>query len=494
MTIAPARVWEAWQAEPAHKAVESTARELGLGVWLVGGAVRDALLGLPVSDWDLAATQAAPLAEALAEKLACRPVLLHEDTPTYRLTSRHSDGPPRQFDVVELRAGTIAEDLLARDLSLNALAADPLTCELLDPSGGLEDLQCARIRALGLPNLQSDPLRCLRVYRFHSQLGFALDQQTRDWVRLVAPRIVHVAGERVGEELLKVLRPPRAAQTLRLMDEDGLLAAILPEINPTRGVEQGRYHHLDVWEHTLEVVAGLEEIMQAPGDYLPRAGVVVEEYLRRERLPSVLLLTAVLHDLGKPPCRKQDEAGWWRFFDHDVEGARLAGQIAGRLALRRDDAALVRSLIRNHLRPLQLANLQVPQDGRPPQEITLSALRRLFRDASPDGLGLLLLALADARGCCGPATSPEYHERLAAVLDEMLWRFAQYREVRVATPLITGQDLIEAGHRPGPRFGEVLAEIEDAWADGIVRGRQEALNMASELFAREAGQRRGRGE
>ncbi|MHB8996036.1 MAG: HD domain-containing protein [Armatimonadota bacterium] len=478
------RVWTAWRGEPAHRAVEETARELGQPVWIVGGAVRDALLGLPVGDWDLAVPEAPAFARALAQALGVHLTVLHEDLPTYRLVLKADDQPPRQLDLVQLRAATIEDDLLSRDLSINALAADLLTHDLLDPSGGLSDLQHGRVRALGLANLQADPLRCLRVYRFHSQFGFVVDGQTRNWVRQVSLTVGKTAGERIGEELLKTLEPPRAAQTVRMMDEDGLLSRIFPEIEPTRGVEQGGYHHLDVWGHTLEVAAELEQILLKPGRFLPRNVAPVEEYLSQRHRRPILLLTALLHDLAKPPCRKRDERGWWRFFDHDIEGARIAGHIARRLALRREHALLVRALIRNHLRPLQLANLQLPQDGREPKPITMSALRRLFRDAHPDGIGLLLLALSDARGCRGPSTRPGYHQELAMVVDEMLARFLEYREQRATTPLLSGSDLIEAGYTPGERFGVVLAEVEDAYADGVVHTKGEALELAAELFRR----------
>jgi poly(A) polymerase len=478
------RVWTAWRGEPAHRVVEETARQLGQPVWIVGGAVRDALLGLPVGDWDLVVPDAPVFAQALANALGVHLTVLHEDLPTYRLVLQADGQPARQLDLVHLRAATIEDDLLARDLSINALAADLLTHEFHDPSGGLTDLQHGRIRALSLANLQADPLRCLRVYRFHSQFGFEVDEQTRSWVRRVPLTLGETAGERIGEELLKTLEPPRAAETLRMMDEDGLLSRIFPEIDPTRGVEQGGYHHLDVWGHTLEVVAELEQILLKPGEFLPRNERPIDEYLSQRHRRPILLLTALLHDLAKPPCRKRDERGWWRFFDHDIEGARIAGHIARGLALRREHTLLLRALIRNHLRPLQLANLQLPQDGREPKPITMSALRRLFRDAHPDGIGLLLLALSDARGCRGPSTRPGYHEKLAVVVDEMLARFLEYREQRAATPLLAGNDLIEAGYAPGRRFGTVLAEVEDAYADGVVHTKAEALELAAELFRR----------
>ncbi|MEN6642078.1 MAG: hypothetical protein ABFE08_06495, partial [Armatimonadia bacterium] len=135
-------------------------------------------------------------------------------------------------------------------------------------------------------------------------------------------------------------------------------------------------------------------------------------------------------------------------------------------------------------RALQLANLRLPQPGHEPQEITVSALRRLFRETHPDGIGLLLLALADASGCRGPATAGDYHARLAPVLDEMLTRYLHWRNTQPLKPLLSGQDLIEAGYQPAPWFGQVLAAVEDAHADEVVHTKAEALKFAVTEIAR----------
>lgn len=477
---------EAWRALPVHEAVEALAQANGEAVYVVGGAVRDVLLGRLVCDWDLAVRNAASFAPQLVETLGARLVLLHEDTATYRLIlPSHDSECPSYLDVVSFRAHTIEADLCRRDFSLNALAYDLPTKTLLDPCGGLTDLREQRLRALGLANLHADPLRCVRAYRFYSQLGFGIEPQTREWLRETAPLVANVAGERVGEEFIKMLQPPRGAAAVRLMDEDGVLTQVIPEIEPARGMEQGRYHHLDVWGHTLDVVANMETVLAGPEEFLPRSAASVEEYLARQDMPATLLLTALLHDLAKPPCRVQDERGWWRFFEHDLVGARMAGKITRRLRLRRELGETVRRLIRNHLRPLQLANLRLPQPERPQQEITMSALRRLFRETHPDGIGLLLLGLSDAMGCRGPATGGEYHVRLAVVLDEMLQRYFTWREQQPHRPLLTGADLIAAGHQPGETFGRVLAAVEDAHADQVIRTKEEALELAAELLARE---------
>lgn len=471
-----------WRAEPAHVHVEALTRELGRPVYLVGGAVRDALLGHRVEDWDLATTDARRLAEDLAHRTHGRFVSLHEEIPSFRIVLDR-DNPDYCLDVSELRDPEIKRDLSARDLTINALAFEVLTHQLFDPLGGLRDLQEGVLRATSHEALQYDALRCLRVYRLHSELGSEIEPQTRGWLRETAPLAPKMPGERLGVELLKTLRPGRATATLRLMDEDGLLGHLLPEIEPARGVEQGRYHHLDVWGHTLDAVEQLEDILLRPGEYFRRTHREVERYVEQRRLAPVLLLTALLHDLGKPAMRTQDERGWWRFYEHDRVGAEMARRIARRFRLRRRHLEVMSLLIRHHLRPMLLANMQAPQDGRPPQEITRHALVRMFRAVQPHGIGLLLLALADARACRGPATAPGFHERLAEVLDEMLERFLDWQRERQSGPLLTGKDLIQAGYPPGKRMGEVLEAVEEAHVEDLVGTKAEALALAKRLFS-----------
>ena len=474
------RILAVWHAEPLHVPVERLAQELGHPLYLVGGAVRDALLGRQVEDWDLAVSGAREVAAQLAERTGGRLVALHERGPTFRvvLDRRH---PDYCLDISELR-GDLAADLAARDVTINALALDVLSHKLLDPLNGLRDLRDETLRAVSLANLQADALRCLRVYRLHAELGFAIEPQTRAWLREAAPLAPAMPGERLGEELLKALVPPRAAQTVRLMDEDGLLGHLIPEIEPTRGVQQGGYHHLDVWGHTVEVVAQLEAIVREPGRHFPLSQDEVARYLAPSRTGAMLLFTALLHDLAKPLTQTEDERGWLHFYDHDRIGAEMARKIARRFRMRRRHVELASGLIAHHLRPLQLVNLQLPPDGRVAQPITRQALGRLLRDVHPHGVGLFLLALADVRACRGPATAADFPDRLAGALDEMLQRHLSWQQERPAPPLLTGRDLIAAGYAPSRQFGKVLAAVAEAQAEDSVSTKAEALALARTLL------------
>ncbi|MBZ0272383.1 hypothetical protein K8I61_10120 [bacterium] len=205
------------------------AAEDGGRVWLVGGAVRDACLGRPRTDADLACTgDARDLARKIADASGGRFVPLHDDPPTARVVLEGGE-----HDITTLRAPTIEEDLAARDLALNSLAVavfDDGLGDLIDPAGGLADIDARLIRTVGAENLRSDPLRALRVYRFAAELDFSIDAATRDWAGIAAAGLSRVAGERVFTEMTRLLETPRAAAAMRLALDDGALAPVAREI------------------------------------------------------------------------------------------------------------------------------------------------------------------------------------------------------------------------------------------------------------------------
>lgn len=480
-----ATIRAAWRREPASAVVEASVRATGHRAWIVGGAARDCLLGRKVSDWDLLCDDAMAVALELAARTGGRLVVLHEHPMTCRVVPGPGPGDDRCLDLVGFRGATLRDDLAGRDFTVNALAVALPDGPLSDPFGGLPDLRSGVIRTVAATSLAADPLRCLRAYRFHSELGFSIEPATREWLREVGPRLPEVAGERLGVELLKLLQPPRAAQALRLMAADGALWALLPELAATRGVFQGGYHHLDVWGHSSAVVAHMERLLTGAEPVLPRNAEAVAEYLSVAERRPMLLLAALLHDVSKPACRATDEAGHTRFLGHEAEGSRVASHIAQRLALGNEMRHSLQRLVRNHLRPLLLANTALPGAGQPAQGITLSALRRLFRDAGPDAVGLVLLAIADVHGCRGPAARPGYQQAVTAVLDDMLERYRAWEAEAAQQPLLRGSDLIAAGYQPSPAFGRALRAVDEARAEGQVTTTAEALELARRHLSHE---------
>ncbi len=474
----------------AHLAAATASR-----LYLVGGALRDILLGRAPRDLDFALADAADFARHVADRLNGAFVVLHEDFVTARVVlNPHDAGKRRQLDFAQLRGPDILSDLQARDFTVNACAwllAAPGTesLALLDPCGGLEDLASRTIRAVARANLAADGLRCLRAFRLAGELDFTIEPATLSWIRELAPGIKHAAGERVGAELLKLLACSRAAACLRSADDAGLLEQILPEIGPARGVRQGGYHHLDVWRHSLLTVEELEKIISRPAAVLPRAAGAVSDYLSAPGVVAGLKLAALVHDLGKPATRTVDEAGRVWFRGHEQIGADIAATITRRLRLARDIRVLVERLVRLHLRPLHLVRAALHDSNcrhQPPSDaLSMRAVRRLMRLAHPHGVGLVLLACADLYACRGPATSPKYRHDCTLLLDDMLVRYLQWVNEQATEPLLRGRDLIEElGLTPGPHFGIILDEVEDARADGAICNRRQALQLARQLAAR----------
>ncbi len=484
----PARALRhAWMAEPLHAAVTELAIEHGYELHLVGGAVRDVILGRDVGDWDLAGRGVIDIARRFARGHDLRTVVLHEDLPTVRVISRPGD-PTGFLDFVELRAPTIEQDLLQRDFTINALAWDVRGADVLvDPTGGLSDLRRCTVCAPSREVLASDPLRVLRAFRFVAQLHFSVESATGEWLAELAPRVHDMPGERIGQEIVKLFAAPHAADALQAAEELGMLEALLPPLAGMRGVMQGGYHHLDVLGHTLLAVHEAERAINEPQIFFPRAAEAIRSWLRAPGNQAAVRLATLFHDVGKPECRTQD-AGQTRFLGHADASAATFLDCAERWRLPTHIRRQVVRMVRLHMRPLELANsgLKAEAAGQYPSSVvTLRAIRRLMRDAEPAAIGLLLVAVGDRSACRGPASRLEQRGRLYELFDEMLVRYLDWlRENRERPRLIGGAALMEAlGLPEGPLVGELLDAIAEAYEDREITTEDEALTLARQLLA-----------
>jgi putative nucleotidyltransferase with HDIG domain len=446
------------------------AAEPGRGLVLVGGIIRDTLLGRPDADVDLAVPHGAiALAERLAARLDATAVVLDAERGAARVARSGL-----QVDLNDFRAPTLERDLAARDFTVNALAVplDTLLmagrARIVDPTGGLADLRARRLRPAGPGVLADDPLRALRAVRLEATLGLRLTPAAARAVRGAAPALAGVAAERVRDELLVLLRLPATGRALRRADALGLLAVILPEIRPMRAAAQPAPHHFNVLEHSLRAVEACDRLLPRL-DRLAPFGEELAVHLAEglggavDRA-AVLKLAALLHDVAKPETRRV-VAGRVRFFEHDVLGARRARVIAERLRLPERAAALLERLVRQHLRPMHLAQAAA---------VTRRARYRFYRDLSQDTRDLLLLALVDAAGVTG--VSPLAVWRRAGLIRDLLSGWPEAESVAAAPPLLRGQDVMARYDlSPGPVVGELLARAREAQDLGLVRTREEAL-------------------
>lgn len=447
--------------------------------FVVGGAVRDLLLSREVvEDLDLAVPSGAlALANALARRLGGAFVVLDEARGAARVVVE-GEGREFQADLTDLRAPTLDADLRLRDFSVNALAVPlgPLVREgkvpVHDPTGGLGDLARRRLRLASPRVLEEDPLRALRGVRLSAELGFALDAGAKRAARTVAPRLGAVAPERIRDELVHLLRLPRASRGLRELDSLGLLEAIIPEVGPMKSAGQPKPHRFSVWEHSLKTVEAMEVLLGRLASLAPYGGALeahVAEALgdgltRREALK----LAALFHDVAKPQTRRVIE-GRVRFIGHDLEGARTVRAIGQRLRLSGRAVDALERLVRHHLRPMHLGQVA---------ELTRRARYRFFRDLGAEAQDLLLLTLADAASVRGDSPLDVWRGPAGRLVADLLRGWEEDRAQAAAPPLVRGEDVMAVfGIPSGPEVGRLLALAREAQVLGVVRTRDEALAL-----------------
>jgi poly(A) polymerase len=447
------------------------------GIWIVGGAVRDAALEREVVDLDLAVTgDPGVAARAVAAELGEHAFELSAEFGTWRVVS-HERG--WQVDVTVLRGDGIEFDLAARDFTIGAVAVPLGGGEPIDPFGGLADLEGGILRAVGENSFEEDPLRLLRAPRLAAGLSLEIDPGTVALARAAAARAANPAGERQLTELRQLLGGPDPLRGLALLDELGLTAVVLPELENLRGVEQGPNHHLDVHdhtlavlEHTLEVEANLERFA---GDRAEEVAALLADPLADEMTRGTALrFGALLHDIGKPATRAERD-GFVGFRGHDQVGAEIVGEICARLRASRRLTQHLQGLTRHHLR----LGFLIPEAPLPPRRV-----HEYLRATEPVGVDVTLLTVADrlsARGA-GPLARPEMVEAHLALARQMVAAALDWRRDGPPVPLLRGDELAaELGLEQGPRLGELLSELEAAQYAGEVRDRAAAVKHARQV-------------
>jgi len=446
-----------------------TLRDRGHKAYLVGGCVRDLLLGREPADYDVA-TDATPeevmhifpetyavgaqfgvvLVPSPEKDVAsnvptesCGDVTFYVspkanmvEVATFRSDMGYSDG--RHPDEVRFSKDP-REDVKRRDFTINGLLLDPVTNEVLDFVRGRTDLAAGIIRTIGNPERRfaEDKLRMLRAVRFAARFGYAIEPETLQAIQKLASQIHQVSRERIRDELSKMLTEGRARQAFLLLDEAGLLHEVLPEIEAMKGVEQPPQFHPegDVFVHTLLLL-----------DKLPHP------------CPITLAWGVLLHDVGKPPTFRvaPDRI---RFDGHVDVGVKMAEEICGRLRFSNDDTDQILALVDNHMRFAHV------------QQMKESTFKRFVRMPRFDEH--LQLHRMDCLSSHGDLTSYNFTRDKIAAMTPAAMRPA---------PLITGDDLIAAGYKPGPQFKKILSAVEDGQLEGRLHSRDEAMAFVGSEF------------
>ena len=438
----------------------------GREAWLVGGAVRDRLLGRRVDDVDVALEgDPREAARRIARDTGGASFQLSGAFGAWRVVG---PGHAWHVDLVTLRDGDIEADLAARDFTINAMAEPLAGGELIDPHGGRADLDARIVRMVSADALAEDPLRSLRAVRIVTELDLELDPATGAAVRENAAGIEKVAPERVFGELKRVVTAERARSGLELMDAYGLTDVVLPELSALHGVEQNQYHHADVYGHTLEVLEAVAALER--GDHGDDIAAILAEPLADELTRGGgMRLAALLHDAAKPQTRGERPDGRVTFIGHDAEGAELARRVLRRLRASQKTIEYVAALTLHHLRLGFLVHEQ-PLERR--------SVWRYLRATRPYSAEVTIFTMADRLATRGRNAD----EAIAAHMElarEML-RYAAADPPR--EPLVRGDELArELGIRPGPELGELLARLEEDRFAGEIATREDALRRAREL-------------
>ena len=451
----------------------------GRSAWIVGGAVRDELLGRATDDVDIVVDGDVRGAARIVARAAGGPAFeLSDAFGSWRVMA-----PDRgwQIDLSPLRGGSLESDLALRDFTVNAIAEPLEGGGRVDPHGGVEDLAARRLRAVGPRALADDPLRVVRLVRLAAELALEPERETVALARASAPAAAQVAQERVFAELKRIVAGEEVIASLALMDALGLTEAILPELAALHGVEQNRYHHADVHAHTLEVLEQTIALQADPGALLGAehaggvAALLAEPLAEGVDRGLALRFGALLHDVAKPVTLGRRDDGTPTFLGHDRAGAELARDILARLRASEKLKAHVAALARHHLRLGFLVH-ETPLSRR--------ALYRYLRECEPVEADVTLLSVADRLATRGRKAQ----ESIARHLDlarEVLPAALDWRAKRGRAPLVRGDALAAALELDsGPELGRLLREIEEARFAGDVTTGEEAIALAARLLER----------
>jgi poly(A) polymerase len=446
----------------------------GVPAWIVGGAVRDELLGRPTADLDLVVDGDVPGAAKALSRAAGGPAFeLSDAFGAWRIVG---PGHRWQVDLTPVQGGSLAEDLAKRDFTVNAMARPLAGGDVIDLHGGAEDLAARRLRMVTPAGFDHDPLRVLRLARFACELALAPDPDTVAAAAARAPRIAEVAAERVFAELKRIVAADRVLHGLALMDRLGLTPHVLPELSALRGVEQNRYHHLDVYEHTLEVLAETVAMERDPGAILgAELDAPLRAFLHRPLADELtrgtaLRFGALLHDAAKPETQAFHADGTVLGFPgHADLGAVRSREALTRLRASEKLRAHVALLARHHLGLGYMVH-KAPLDRR--------TIHQYLVKTAPVEVDVSLLSIADRLATRGRKAD----EAIAKHLDvarTVLPQALGYADWAAQPPLIRGDDLARALEiRRGPRLGELLAAIDEARYAGEVTTAAEAIALA----------------
>lgn len=444
----------------------------GIEIYLVGGAVRDFYLNKENLDKDIIVcnADAKKFAQNLAESLDAVFVSLDEEFKIYRLILNDK---VNYIDIASPIGKNLEEDLRRRDLTINAIAVNLNTFEILDILDGVRDLKSKTIRPIAEQNFIDDPLRMLRVFRFQAILGFGLDPNLSKIVAKYAHQIKKSAAERISYELLKLFSGEFAAEALILMDEAQLLKEILPISQELKKVPPNLHHHLDLFFHSMEIVKQIQLLYESSNDAV-KTHLEKIDFGGHTRLAH-LKFAGFLHDIGKPSTWNiEEETGKHRFIKHDDVGSKMGVDILKQLKLSKKQTDYITKLIKNHIYPSHVVSAP---------EMTEKIYMRFIRKMDADVVDVIILAMADRLSARGVEITDDIVARNINNLKALLDYYLKIKDTMKPLPkLLSGNDIMDILNiQQSKKLGEIIISLKDAQLSGDVTTRDEAVKFIKSM-------------
>ena len=439
-------------------------------IYLVGGAFRDFYLDKENLDKDIVVKNidAKAFAQSLAESMDASFIPLDEENKIYRLMLRDKINC---IDIASMCGDSIEEDLKRRDFTINAIAVDLKTLEIIDVTGGIEDLRLKKIRHISEQNFIDDPLRLLRAFRFHAMLGFELDESM---VKIMACHIekIHApAVERINYELLKLFSGDFSDRTITEMDKIGLLEELFPIVKDLKKVPPNSHHHLDLFAHSIETVRQIQKIYE-------KSDVTVKTHLQKIDFGGATRLTHLkfagfLHDIGKfSTWTIEEDTGKHRFIKHDDVGSKMGIKLLKSAKFSKKQIDYVAKMIKFHIYPSHVVCAP---------DLTEKIYMRFIRKMKDDVIDIITLAMADRFSARGIEITEEIVNKNIGALTELLNFYISVKDDLKPLPkLLSGEQIMELLNlTPSKELGMVIKSLHEAQISGDVTTKEEAIEFVT---------------
>lgn len=472
--------------------ISNIAGEEKVKLYLVGGFLRSLVLGVQTktADVDIVVSGAEiyPFVKKVKKRLDGTLIPLDNEKGIFRIAVKDEKNGRRYVDFTALKGSSLETDLKKRDFTINSMAVDLAAYigsgkwrdKIIDPTGGLRDVEHKKIRAVSKDVFLDDSLRLLRAVRFCAQLGFTLEENTKHEITAQRCLLKNNKGERLRDELWKIMDEDVSYPYIILLEEElKLLTVLFPEIKKMRAAEQNYFHGEDVWNHCLRTYRILEKLINRP----PFESEIVSEVNRKmeESFPSgrkrkhLLKFFALFHDVGKIKTKKILRSGRIIFHGHEVVGVKSVEKYSRFLKLSSKEKKILKNFMKQHMRPLFL-NLVGEKASR-------KAYHKFFNNLGEETLDILLHSLADFTAKREAKNRKEEIKPYLNFIQELLCKYYYQRDLLVSPPiLVSGKEVMELLKiKPSPEVGYILKKISEAQVEGIVSNRSEALEYAVEL-------------